>query len=128
MALGETCSAFRDSLIDVDNSIVRRKVKNRVPWMDIGGKKTGINYWRDCARIIRARTRLMKEEDEEASVVQYSGLLIAYCTNTVSYWMLLVFKIYFLNLLIPFSNKSVKFLLSLVRREGKSKEVRRIKI
>lgn len=127
LALSETCTAFRDSLIDVDSSIVRRKVKNRVPWMDLGGSKTGINTWIDCARIIRARTQSMKDEDQEASVVQYSGLLLHYCSNTVSYWLLLVFKIYVLNLLFPLSGKTFRFVLSLIKGKEK-KEMKRLKV
>ncbi|CAG83373.1 hypothetical protein B0I72DRAFT_161597 [Yarrowia lipolytica] len=106
---------------------MRRKVKDRIPWMDIGGAKTGINTWMDCARIIRARTQSMKDEDKEATVVQYSGLLLHYCTNTVSYWILLLFKIYVLNLLFPISRMSFKFVLDLVKGRER-KELKRLKV
>ncbi|KAG5360902.1 hypothetical protein CJU89_3997 [Yarrowia sp. B02] len=64
VALSQTSRNMSAILSSDDTSIVRQKVLERVPWMELA-PEVGLRSWMDCARLIVARRRSFKEEPEK---------------------------------------------------------------
>ncbi|QNP95077.1 YALIA101S10e03774g1_1 [Yarrowia lipolytica] len=76
VALHDACREFRTLLASLDGSVIREKVTERVPWMEIGQPGTGLSSWMDCARLIVARRQSMISCPQKwLDTVRYGGLL-----------------------------------------------------
>ncbi|AOW02516.1 hypothetical protein LXG23DRAFT_24006 [Yarrowia lipolytica] len=64
VALNETCRSWRSFMLAHDESLVRPKVLQRVPWMELV-PEVGMGSWMDCARLIVARRRSLTEEPDK---------------------------------------------------------------
>lgn len=64
VALNETCQDWRSFLSFQDSSLVKKKVLQRVPWMELA-PEVCLRSWMDCARLIVARKRSFQEESDK---------------------------------------------------------------
>ncbi|KAG5373280.1 hypothetical protein CJU90_0967 [Yarrowia sp. C11] len=70
LALNETCRTFGEVFSGLDDSLVRSKVRDRVPWMTVNESGTEIRSWARAARLIRARTKAVRSNSPSWKVVK----------------------------------------------------------
>lgn len=70
LALGETCTTFLAVLEGLDDSLIRSKVQQRVPWMQVCENGTEIGTWSLAARVVRARTAGVLSKNSNWKVVK----------------------------------------------------------
>ncbi|KAG5360761.1 hypothetical protein CJU89_3849 [Yarrowia sp. B02] len=56
LALSETSKTFSEVFVGLDQTLIRSKVQQRVPWIRLDEKDTEIDSWARAARLVRART------------------------------------------------------------------------
>lgn len=68
----ESCLAFSESLSSIngllrslDTTLVREKVVERVPWMELDESDEAFRTWLACARVVRARNRATQTPDSK---------------------------------------------------------------
>lgn len=57
LAFGESLSSINALLRSLDTTLVRERVLERVPWMELDGSEEAFKTWLACARVVRARNR-----------------------------------------------------------------------
>lgn len=65
VALNQSCSFYREFFRETDDSVVRQKVQERIPWMELGQPGTGLATWLDAARLIVSRCKSFLEKPEK---------------------------------------------------------------
>lgn len=62
LALGECSQRIYSHLLSLDSGLVRQKVLERVPWMELDPEDDRFDTWLKCARVIRARNRAIDKQ------------------------------------------------------------------
>lgn len=65
VALSQTCPLLRNVLEGLDGTIVKQKVLDRIPWMEIGQPGTHLDTWMTAARRIVGRKRSFVSENHK---------------------------------------------------------------
>lgn len=61
--LTQTCTSLKRLLDSVDATVIKHKVQQRVPWMEIQQPGTGLDTWMDAARRIVTQRRQFEQHD-----------------------------------------------------------------
>lgn len=65
VALNQTCALLRNVLKSVDETIVKAKVLDRIPWMEVCQPGTHLDTWMASARLIVARKKSIVSESHK---------------------------------------------------------------